>query len=392
VTTYGPLGDDREAAAIAEVLASSFAFPAADALPWIEKSGRDHVRVLREKRRAIACLLLVPMGQWFGGRSVPMVGIAGVGVAPDRRGRGAAAALMVSTLRELRAGGCALSSLYPATQVLYRKVGYEQAGARWQVTVPAAAMASLDGASGSGDVRPLAEADHDAVLRCYRDAAAIGSGWLDRRGYVWDRVRQQRGEAMFGYATGRRGEVDGYVYFHQKRAGSSGRYDLVLTDLCARTARASRRLLGFLGGHRSLAESIRWHAGSAGELLLLAEQTYQLRLDHHWMLRIVDLRRAFTERGYPPGVAAELHLSVRDEVLRDNAGRWVLAVEGGRARVRRGGRGDISLHVRALASLYSGYLSPLSLRSLGLLDAEEDVAASAAPVFAGPAPGMPDMF
>jgi len=110
------------------------------------------------------------------------------------------------------------------------------------------------------------------------------------------------------------------------------------------------------------------------------------------MLRIVDVRKALALRGYPPGLRAEVHFAIRDDILRANAGRWVLSVEDGLARVRRGGRGHLALHIRTLAPLYSGYLSPLELQALGLLQADPTRAAAAAPLFAGPPPGMADMF
>src|SRR5204863_3657876 len=131
-----------------------------DALPWLNKAGRENVRVLREGREPIACLLLLPMGQFFGGRPVPTVGVAAVGVAPHLRGRGAAARVMSSALREIRAAGTPLSALYPATQVLYRKVGYEQAGGRFEITIPAGALGLVGGPDeGRLDVRPATAAD-----------------------------------------------------------------------------------------------------------------------------------------------------------------------------------------------------------------------------------------
>jgi len=54
------------------------------------------------------------------------------------------------------------------------------------------------------------------------------------------------------------------------------------------------------------------------------------------MLRITDLRRAVAERGFPPGLSAEVHLAVEDPLVPGNAGRWVLRVAGGRGLVAHG--------------------------------------------------------
>ncbi len=53
------------------------------------------------------------MAHWFGGESVPTLGIAGVGVDPAARGKGLALRLMQACLRDAREAGVALSSLYP---------------------------------------------------------------------------------------------------------------------------------------------------------------------------------------------------------------------------------------------------------------------------------------
>lgn len=65
-----------------------------------------------------------------------MQGVAGVGVAPEARGLGTAAELMRCALREMHAAGFPISGLYPAAQKLYRSVGYEQAGSRFEVRIP----------------------------------------------------------------------------------------------------------------------------------------------------------------------------------------------------------------------------------------------------------------
>src|SRR6185295_16930186 len=99
-------------------------------------------------------LVLIPMGQWFGGKRVPMTGIAAVAVEPFARGKGAAKRLLVSMLQELQGKGVALSTLYPATQVLYRAVGYEQAGSRYEVRAPCRSLA-IDPRSMSSEARAL---------------------------------------------------------------------------------------------------------------------------------------------------------------------------------------------------------------------------------------------
>jgi len=127
VMRYGRL-KKSDLDAVATITGAAFSFPAAEAETWLSNAGTDQLRVVREGGRVVGSLLLIPMGQYFGGKSVPMVGIAGVGVGIADRGRGVARALMAGTVQELAERGVALSTLYASTQTLYRSVGYERAG------------------------------------------------------------------------------------------------------------------------------------------------------------------------------------------------------------------------------------------------------------------------
>jgi predicted acetyltransferase len=99
-----------------------------DAEAWADALPIEHFRILRRGGRPIGGMNLIPMGQWFGGRAVGMTGIGSVGIEPAERASGAGTAFMTMALEELHAGGVPLSTLYPATQTVYRRAGYELAG------------------------------------------------------------------------------------------------------------------------------------------------------------------------------------------------------------------------------------------------------------------------
>ena len=75
-----------------------------------------------------------------------------------------------------------------------------------------------------------------------------------------------------------------------------------------------------------------------------------------------------------------------------NRGPQVLTVEEGEARLEPGGRGEIRLHVRDLAALYTGFLPPSTLVQTGALEAPPEALELAATLFAGPLPWMLDRF
>jgi predicted acetyltransferase len=393
---YGPARDDAERAIFSDMIARSFGIPRAECPTIIDRAGRGNVRVVREDARPIAGLALIPMGQWFGGKRVAMTGIAAVAVEPFARGRGAAKRLLTSMLHELHAKGVALSTLYPSTQSLYRNVGYEQAGSRFELRARCADL-SPDPRALSEEVRALHlvrldRPDDPRIRAAYREVAQRSPGWLDREDYLWGRLPEWRGETREAYAALSGHDLLGYLFLAQKRA-ESGRHDLHVYDFVAVDSRAARRLFAFLALHRSMADDVVWYGGIHDALLMaLPEMSYRARLLYHWMMRIVDVRTALEQRGYSASVQTELHLEVHDEVLPANNARFILHVENGHASVKPGGKGRIEIDVRALATLYSGFLSAESLAAAGRLKAEKNDLARASAVFAGQAPTMPDMF
>ena len=91
-------------------------------------------------------------------------------------------------------------------------------------------------------------------------------------------------------------------------------------------------------------------------------------------------------------MSGEVHLEVQDDVIPENNGPFVLEIGDSCAEVRDGGRGDVRIDIRGLAAVYTGHVSPLDLRRIAYADASTEHLAAMAPLFAGPAPWMPDVF
>lgn len=410
--SYGPSDPARDVPAMGRIMGHAFAFSPDDFPAWHEKAGPANFRVLRDgggSGAILGNLLLIPMGQFFGGRSVPMTGIAAVGVAPEARGRGVATVMMREAMKEIRASGIALSTLYPATQPLYRRVGYEQAGHRFEIRIPIVRL-QADGVWGSRPgcqaggtpapqdltVRAFTPADLDAVKALYREVGAEHDGHLDRGPYIWGRIQNPRQGPASGFIIehGASRKLEGFVFLRQDRqTPTSARHDVHISDWCAVTERAGRRLLAFAAEFGSMGEDLVCHSGPSLPLfMLLREQRLASSKRDYWMVRITDLAAAVRARGHPRGLRTEVHLHVTDDTLPENAGPWTLRVENGSATCERGGRGDIRLDAGALASWYAGYLTLPVLRRLGRVQADDETLASAAGLFAGGTPSMPDMF
>src|SRR5436190_6616726 len=108
----GPVKNTRDLSALLDILAPTFNFTREQGERYSKIVGRKNYRIIRSGSEVLGGCALLPMGQYFGGRSVPMLGVGAVGIAPEHRGRRAATLLMQAALKESHSRGYPLSTLY----------------------------------------------------------------------------------------------------------------------------------------------------------------------------------------------------------------------------------------------------------------------------------------
>jgi len=150
---------------------------------WNEHVGHRKFRAVRRKGNIIGGIGIIPMGQWFGGRVIPIGAVTSVGVAPEGRGLGAASVLMNEAVREMRESGMAISTLFPSSARVYRSFGYERAGIKPIYDAPVKEMHSK---LNHLTVVRTTEADRDEMYLLYNERAKVGNGNLDRGDILWD--------------------------------------------------------------------------------------------------------------------------------------------------------------------------------------------------------------
>lgn len=377
---------------LSQLLRQTFSFPEESWHPYVQQIGRENFRVVVDDHdRVVAGLGVYRPGQWFGGRAIPVGAIAAVGVRPELRGSGIAFELMSAILRELRASGTPLSALYASTSRLYRKVGYEHSGS-----------ACIYETSTSHLGNPLQEVDalhavdpqeHDRFRDLYEVAARVSNGWLDRTSGMWIRISRKQVGTTYAYLTGDERRPTGYIIFEQRDDEAGKRVLLRIRDWVAITPGARRGIVKLLAGHRSIESVVQWRGPSIDPWISLfpEQQTRAISIER-WLLRITDVRAALEARGYPQGVNESLDLTVIDETIPENSGRYRLEVTDGRGRVTNSTSSGLTLPVRSLAPLYSGFHRPQELANLGWVEGDERSLSAATRVFAGPEPWMPDGF
>lgn len=388
---YERVPETGELEAEARILSTAFGMPPDHSMRWIERSGRSLFRRVVAGDEPVATVVLIPMGVYFGGRSVPMTGIAGVAVDPSARGSGVGRWMMARALEEIRESGVPLSGLYSAMHPLYRGVGFEHAGCHHSVSVP---MELLPRATRRFD--PFAEADFEQVRACYAGWASRQDGHLDRGEYCWRRVWDHRGKPIRGYVSrGEDGVIDAYAFCDQRMMRDDFHHQVLhVTDFGATTRSGLAGVMGFLRGFSSIASSVTWNGGATHPALTaLADRRYKISLQDHWMLRVVDPAGAMHARGAGGrGSPCSVEIMLEDPVFPDTQGPWILRRDAEGLGAGRGGGGGVRVSARALASLYAGFMSARELAMIGLVEGADAELDALDAVFPVGNPSMVDMF
>ena len=351
--------------------------------------------------RPAGAAMIHDLRQWWVGREVPCAGIASVKVAPELRGRGVGRRLMTALLDTVADRGYPLSALFPATMPIYRSLGWELAGGKYQATIPARSLWSLaapDKYATSGTQATPAVAAADAeVRRAGPDEAAQIIGIIGRAhqlardagALTWDKgpFRQWLARAdLYSYLAGDEG-------FAAYRWGGDGRHgELFVERVHAVTPEALRALWSVIASHSSVTRTVTaLTAPNDPFWWLTAERDATISKRAMWMLRVVDAPAAIAARGFPPAVSAAVALEINDSARPSNSGSRQLEVADGKGALTpaapSAARGEAALRIgaRGLAALYAG--TPLAtLRLAGLVaggtpdaDAALDAAFAAAP-------------
>jgi predicted acetyltransferase len=332
-----------------DIRTRSFGVAPASSRPGWEERARAAVDEGRsvgvyDGRLLVGRAMIWPFRQWWGGRPLPMAGIAGVVVSPEYRGRGVGTALMQGILERSRELGYPLSALYPATVPVYRRLGWEIAGSQYRVTMDTWLLRELRGAP-----RTLREAGPDdassmleIMRRQYTRTRANGPKDDDEA-----ELREQLAEeAVFAYICD-----DGYVVY-----GWDGD-DLAVYQLHAGDAETARALWSVVGSGSSIAKHVYAYLAPDDPVhWLLPDVVAPSVHSNRWMLRCCDVRAALEGRGYPMGTTVDVALEVADPQLPGNGFTGRLQVSDGAGRLVPGvGRGPVT-HIgpNGLAALYAG--------------------------------------
>ncbi|MFK5647347.1 GNAT family N-acetyltransferase [Ornithinimicrobium sp. LYQ121] len=304
-------------------------------------------------------------------RSLPMDGLTWVGVHPDHRRQGLLTRLMTDHLHRVHdRGEAALAGLHASEAAIYGRFGYGCSsldvkltlGRGTELTAPPAVVEGADGVQVHMVTAPTAEgmaALHEAHLATARATLGAVTRPDAMSGTWWRDHPKARGtkEPRRLLLSSRDGQTTGYAVLRRESkweeelpAGEVSVVELGAVDHASLLALV-RRLVDFdltsktTLWARTVDDPVIWWAGGPRSVGIRA-------YDSLW-LRLVDLPRALTERGY--AAPCDLVLDVTDDLCPWNAGRWRLTVADGRATCERTDEeADLCVPTAVLAAAYGG--------------------------------------
>lgn len=344
--------------------------------------------------RLVGTVAVIDMEQWFGGRTIPCAGVAGVTVSPDQRGQGLARSMLAEATRRMGEQRQVISSLYPTTASLYRSLGWEVAGG-WNRTV--ISTADLPAPSETVEWGPVDHTDPD-LAAMYEACAEGRDGWIvpPRRWWHTQGRRRETGSRPAWSWIGRRDgqAVAAAVYHHAE--SERAMFDVEVDLVVGSDGPALNDALAFVGASGTTVDRVRTSLPPTVLRTHLAEPSRTRSVeDWPWMLRLVDLPSAIEARGWPSGLTLTVELSVLPPTHRKDsvaAEQWVLEVADRSAALSPGGAGTVPLAATDLARLYAGAVDPGALAAAGrLTGADADTVSGLRAAFAGD-PSSPFFF
>ncbi len=358
-----------------------------------------NTRVLVEDDEIKSVLFMLIARLWLGNGTVPMPGILSVATPPEYRRQGYLNRLLTGLMHELRESGYGIATLYPFFFPFYKKYGFEQVSASKNVTVAVEQLQKFRPKTPGQWKKATPEqwAEFNSIWEVFCQGK-FGAFSRDQDFWQMRRLGKYNPKPLTNYLWyDAAGQAQAFLIYS------------VEGDEANRTLRCNRawtspaayhEILAFLANHDSQIKKVGWYTGLDEEVYALLDNPREAeeKTTPGYMLRILDAPRALTQRPWPSQESGSFTIELKDDRLEWNNLALQIEVSGGKAEVQTipVHRTNLSCDIRQLSQLYAGYLSPVALAKLGLLEVRNQADLQTAQRLFSPAyqaaSHMPDFF
>ena len=303
---------------------------------------------------------VLPMNATRGAALIDCAGVAGVGVAPERRRGGVGGGMMDGLVRLMRAQGRPLASLYAYREPFYARSGYAVAGKRLRITVPTHRLPRVETEL---PVRRLTPSDWRLLAPCHAAFAHARSGVHIRNEAMWGRVLNEN-RPLAIYAVG--DPVEGYVAVSHRTEFWAEQWFSEVVWSTARGYRGALDLIRQIGINKT---SVAWHEPiDSPYYALYLDQGVEARAERSVMFRVNDVPAAL--RALRPTSEGETRLRIVDDVVAENEGPWRVRFSPERVTVEPCEGHDVAMDVRRFAQAFLGEPSLADLVRMGEVEGD----------------------
>ncbi len=341
-----------------------------------------HIIMANIDNEAVGTACVFPVDMWLGGVPLSNAAIASVTTHPKHRMQGVANAMMIDLLHRAANEGFAISTLFPASHAMYHRYGYGAAAVWHAYSID---PQNIPFFSEIENIRPFEDNDLTAIQSLYRGTQLIqNDGRFYRSPLVWRKL-------IAGMADHPRRHIvvyddngiEGYICYEIDKQGS-----FKVREIIFHTDAAYRGLWAFMGSRvETDVERIDILASadcSLNQLLITPNDAKEHT--HSWvfndifhgvssfMLRVINLSQALTERFYPSAMMGERVIQIADPHLPQNQTPLRFRIVDGRGETHSADNEtpDIRTDIVTFSQIYCGFLPPVQARRQGKLIADDD--------------------
>ncbi|MCW5945893.1 MAG: GNAT family N-acetyltransferase [Fimbriimonadales bacterium] len=294
-------------------------------------------------------------------------GVAGVAVLPESRFSGIGGEMMRFALDYMRSEGYLLSSLYPFKEGYYRRFGYEVAGQRFKISMPADRLPELACELRAREASPE---DWQKFAAVYRAFASKYSGMWTRSETFWRHLLRDADPTPVRYLIGDPPEA--YVVIRNLGDfwGETSASEIAWTSPAG--YRSCLGLLKNVGINRG---KLTWIEPSDSPFLAqYYDYGAEISLFRPIMFRTIDVPAAL--RCLQPSAGGEFTFQLEDVSIPDNRGPWKVCFDPSGVRVERSDSAELQLSVGAFTQALLGQPSLDRLAAHGLVSGKSVEAAA----------------
>ncbi|HLQ71021.1 MAG TPA: GNAT family N-acetyltransferase [Bacillota bacterium] len=327
-----------------------------------QEASRHIIWGVMDEEEIAAKLHLIPLSVYMNGKEMDMGGVSAVATWPEYRRKGMVKQLLHHALKYMKQNGQTISYLFPFSFAYYRKYGWELTFNEKKYKIP---MLRFPKQSETPGYVRRKKPDVTLLHTIYSTYAKQFGGMLVRDEKWWnDRILNKDMHVTIAYND--QNEPNGYILFNVKKDVFN------VIDMAYTSNGGLNLLLSFIGNHDSMAETVEMTVSENDQLsFILDEARFEQKVNPYFMARIVDVHAFLKQFPFAKG-EEQITLHVDDDFFPENTGTYHLHrnQEGTSVTFINGDKKQttgIHCSVQKLTSMCLGYIRPLTLLEMGLI-------------------------